>query len=57
MFLSFGFKGGLIFWSLIIVYFCYLVYINFDLKIYYELFRFGCVGEWEYVSFIFLIWL
>lgn len=55
MFLSFGFKGGLIFLSLIIVYFCYLVYINFDLKIYYELFRFGCVGEWEYVSFIFLI--
>lgn len=50
MFLSFGFKGGLIFLSLIIVYFCYLVYINFDL-----IFRFGCVGEWEYVIFIFLI--
>lgn len=57
MFSSPGSKGGLTLRSSITSYFCYLVHTNLDLKIHYELFRFGCAGEWEYVRFIFLTWL
>lgn len=57
MFSSPGSKGGLTLRSSITAYFCYLVHTNLDLKIHYELFRFGCAGEWEYVSFIFITWL